>query len=211
MATITDYGYLVQCDELLQKLKNDIKHIESGEATYFKDIALRLRVLLCDKSGTPALLKSVEKSYQFDIQVLIKYTIEEKAKMGFFKEELSKKLETGVLLYTTNSAVTWFKEGDDKVSIFDAIEHNEIMINKNHYSYKNIIEVIADKMVAHIDRTIPDKDLKLHDGSLLIGGLPIAQREIIEVGKAMIILLESVIDFIERDKPFEWIQPKSST
>ncbi len=92
MANITPEGYLAELNDIKQKLSDFIEMVNKGNLSYFKDISLRLRVLYCDKSGTPALLKIISDLFRFDVVVFISYTIKEKVEMGRLPPSLAERL-----------------------------------------------------------------------------------------------------------------------
>jgi hypothetical protein len=107
-----------------------------------------------------------------------------------------------------NTVVTWLEGGDEEISIFKALERKEVLYGNEQHSYKEIIEVAADRMKAHIDKTIKDKDAFLHDKKLLIGGLPVAQRAIIDKARSTITLVDMILSFVEGDGQYWHIRPR---
>jgi hypothetical protein len=194
MATLTKEGYFANLMHIREVLINELKHLdEKQDMFYVAEIAIKLRILYIDKSGTEALLKTIEKLYGFKINVLVGLSIEEKVKKGILSESLSK----GLIFNQTNSVISWFGGGHgpkDIVSIFDAInKNNEIKINNNNYSYKDIIETVADKMGgAHIDEKISDQKLIPFFNDILIGGLSPAFRAIYDTARSSIVLINII-------------------
>jgi hypothetical protein len=196
VAKRTPEGYLTEMEDIRHKLSDFLEQIEKGKVSYFKDIALKLRVLYFDKSGTPALLKVISDLFKFNIVVLISLTLKERVKKG----QLPASLADGLVFEQVNSAIMWLERGDEEMNVFDAIKRKEVLYGGEYHSYKEIIEVVADKMTAHIDKTIKDKDVALHKENLLIGGLPVAQRAIIDTARTTITLLDTILSNVRNGK-----------
>jgi len=60
-------------------------------------------------------------------------------------------------------------------------------------------------MAGHIDPKIDDRDLILHSNTLLIGGLPVAQRAIYDTARSTVILINIIIDFLTNRKSTPFI------
>lgn len=204
MANMTPEGYLAELKDIKQKLSDFLEMVNQGNLSYFKDISLKLRVLYCDKSGTLALLKVISNLFNFDIFVFVSYTIKERIEKG----RLPASLADGLVFQQVNSVVRWLERGDEEISVFKALERKEVLYGNEQHSYKDIIEVAADKMTAHIDKTIKDKDVVLHDENLLIGGLPVAQRAIIDTARSTITLLDMILSFVEGGRQYRHIRPR---
>jgi len=201
---MTPEGYLAELKDIKQKLSDFLEMVNQGNLSYFKDISLKLRVLYCDKSGTLALLKVISNLFNFDIFVFVSYTIKERIEKG----RLPASLADGLVFQQVNSVVRWLERGDEEISVFKALERKEVLYGNEQHSYKDIIEVAADKMTAHIDKTIKDKDVVLHDENLLIGGLPVAQRAIIDTARSTITLLDMILSFVEGGRQYRHIRPR---
>ncbi|MFA7284733.1 MAG: hypothetical protein WC004_02840 [Candidatus Absconditabacterales bacterium] len=176
--------------EIRDKLIDFLEKMDQGKLAYMKDIALKLRVLYFKKSGTEGLLKVVQNLFGFKIQVQVNYTYEEKVAKGL----ISKNLLQGLHMEQVNSPVSWFEFGDAVMDIESALNREEIFLNGKRYNYKKIIEIVADKMDAHIDHTVPDEDLVLHSPEILVGGLPIAQRAIYDIGRSSVQLIDIILE-----------------
>jgi hypothetical protein len=59
VANITQERYLEELKDIRQNLSDFLEMVNKGNLSYFKDISLKLRVLYCDKSGTPEFLKVI--------------------------------------------------------------------------------------------------------------------------------------------------------
>jgi hypothetical protein len=201
-ATLIKEGYLANLIHIKDVLISELKHIdEKQNMSNVAEIAIKLRILYLDKGGK-ALLKTVEELYGFKINVLVGLSIEEKIKRNLLPESLA----NGLLIEQINSVISWFGGGHgykEKVSIFDAInKSDEIKINDNFYSYKDIIETVADKMGgAHIDKNISDQKLFPFSNDILIGGLSPAFRAIYDTANASIVLINMIEKYI--DSPFD--------
>lgn len=203
MATLTKEGYLANLIHIREVLINELNHLnEKQDMFYVAEIAIKLRILYIDKSGTEALLKTIEKLYGFKINVLVGLSIEEQIKKGFLPESLS----DGLIMNQINSVISWFGNGHghkDMIAIFDAInKRDEIKIEDKYYSYKDIIETVADKMGgAHIDKNISDDKLIPFFNDIFIGGLSPAFRAIYDTSRTSIILINMIEQYIS--SPFE--------
>ena len=201
MAKLTDKGYLNELADIRLKLDDFIEQIKSGKTSYIRDVALKLRVLYCDKSGTKALLREILNRNSLSVSVMICHSIKEMVEMGKLPESLAE----GLVFNQTNSVITWFERGHEVTDPFAALERKEILISGIEYSYREVIEVTADKMAAHIDSSIPDNHLNLHEKNILIGGLPIAQRAIFDTARTSILLIDALIDRIENKTAYDFI------
>lgn len=203
MAYLTKEGYLASLIHIREVLINEIKHLdENQDLFYISEIAIKLRILYLKKSRTESLLRTIEDFYYFKIKVLVGLSIREQIERGF----LSGSLADGMVMNQVNSVASWFREGHghkELVSIFEAInKEDEIIIGEEHFSYKDIIETVADKMGgAHIDEKIPDKKLIPFFNDILIGGLSPAFRTIYDVANASIILINMIEQYIS--SPFK--------
>jgi len=205
MAKLSKEGYLKELLDIREKLDDFLTKINDGKRSYYKDISVKLRILYCTKSGTEPLLKTISELYDFDIYVAVIYSIQEKVDKGMIPPSIADSL----VFEQINSVVTWFERGSELVPIFEAFERPEILLSGNKYSYKGIIEVVADKMGgAHIDPEVENKDLALHMDSLLIGGLPPAERALFDTARASIHLINLIEDFIENDNKSPFIKPR---
>lgn len=198
MATLTKEGYLANLVHIREVLINELKHIEEKQDMFYvAEIAIKLRILYLDKSGTESLLKTIEKLYGFKINVLVRLSIEEQIKRGFLPETLA----DGLVMSQINSVIGWFGSDHghkDMISIFEAInKKDEIKINDNYFSYKDIIETISDKMGgAHIDKNISNEKLIPFFNDILIGNLSPAFRVIYDTARISVILINMIEQFI---------------
>lgn len=201
-AILTKEGYLVSLMHIRDVLINELKNINEKQDTFYAaEIAIKLRILYLDMGGK-ALLKAIEELYGFKINVLVGLSIKEKIKRNLFPESFT----DGLLMNQVNSVISWFGGGHgykDKVSIFYAINKNdEIKIKDNFYSYKNIIEIVANKMGgAHIDKNISDQKLFPFSNDILIGGLSPAIRAIYDTANTSVFLINMIEKYI--DSPFD--------
>jgi len=206
MATLTKEGYLAEFLDIREKLKDFLLFIGKGRNTYFKDVSLKLRILYCSKSGNKPLISEIEELFEFKMFVYIFFTIQEKVDKGL----LSASLADGLVFEQTNSPVGWFEGGNALVDINTALAHEEVRFNNKMYSYKSIVEVHADKMGgAHVDKNVKDEDLSLHQDNFMGGGLPIAQRAILDLAKSTITLIDIVEEYIISKKFNKFIKPKN--
>lgn len=194
MATLTREGYLANLLHIREVLIDELDNLNKKQNTfYIAEIAIKLRILFLDKSDTEALLKTIENLYGFKINVLVGSSLSEDIEKG-------PSLVESLVFNQINSVVSWFGGGHgnkEKVSIFEGINKKEIIINKNQFSYKDIIEIIADKMGgAHIDKSIPDEKLIPFFNDILVGGLSPAFRAIYDLANASIMLINMIENYI---------------
>jgi hypothetical protein len=195
--------YFSELLDVREKLKDFIQNISAGKITYYKDISVKLRILYCSKSGTKPLFEIIQELFGFDVFVAISYSVQEQIEHGL----IPKSLAEGLVFQQVNSVVMWFERGHELVSVFDAIDRDEVFVDDEHYSYKHIIEVTADKMGgAHIDPKIPTRDAALHLNNLLVGGLPVAQRALFDTARASITLISIIEDHVKNGKDFPFIR-----
>lgn len=200
MATRTNAGYLEELWDLRLKLNDFVDFVNAGKATYFKDIALKLRVLYFDKSGTKALLKEVLDRHSIKVKVRVHDTVLEAIEKGLLPSSLA----DGLVVNISNTSISWFKLSGQGaiVSPFTALERKDILIHEHTYSYKEVIEVVSDRMAAHVDETISDGHLRLHEMLLPLGSLPIAQQAIIDIARTSIELIDNLQEHILKGVDF---------
>jgi len=205
MAKLSDAGYLRELLDIRDKLTDFVGQVSSGKRSYYKDISAKLRILYCRKSSSDPLLKTISDKFNFDILAAIRYTIQEKVERGVYPASLAE----GLVFEQINSVVTWFEGGDEIAGVLEAVDRDEVLLNGNRYSYKQIIEVAADKMVgAHVDPGVKDEDLALHSENLLIGGLPAAERALYDTAKASILLINAIEDHLKNGTTYPFIRSK---
>jgi hypothetical protein len=204
MAKLTNTDYFSALIEIRNKLNEYLRLVDKGKIEFYKEIALKLRVLFCKKSGTQPLLKIISDNLGIEIVVGMEYSLLEAIDNG----SLHKSLAEGLFFNQTNNTLSWFEKSEYEISIWEAIEKGDIQYNEDSHSYKRLIEVVADKMAAHIDSEIDDKDLILHDKSLKLLGLPPAQIAIFDIARQTIKLIDSIIDYHNNQKEYEWIHKR---
>lgn len=195
MTILEKEDYFDELRDIKSKLSDFLDQIRGGNLSYFKDLSLKLRILYCNKSGTKALLTTIQQLYGFNIFVLVKWSMTEKVKRGLLPQSI---LE-GLAVEQINSVAGWFDRGHEMVPIMDAVnKSDEILIQNKYYSYRDIFEAIADKMGgAHIDSSVPDNMLIPHSKNLLVLGLSIAQRAAFDTARTSIMLIDLISEYIE--------------
>ena len=68
MANLTKKDYLRELVDIKEKLEDFMNLINKGRLTYYKEIALKLRILYCSKSGKPPLFTTICDIFDFDIK-----------------------------------------------------------------------------------------------------------------------------------------------
>jgi len=204
MVTVSKEEYFDEILDIKNKLEDFIELINSGKTTYFKDLALKLRLLYIFKSGTKSLIKTISELYNINIRVFIQLTLHEKIEKGLLPSSLGESL----IFEQINSVVSWFESGNEFVDVLDAINKNEVLIEGKRYSYKELIEYAADKMGgAHLDKKQDPKHLNMHSNDLLLGGLPIAQRAIYDTARASIELILLIEKYICNGQSSKFVSP----
>src|SRR4030095_14721677 len=162
MADLTLAGYLGELFDLRDKLRDFVARVGEGKTTYYKEIAIKLRILLCQKSRTEPLLSAVERQLVMQVVVAVRHSVQERIDKGLLPASLGE----GLVFEQINSVATWFEQGHEIVPILAALERKEILIEGERHTYREVIEVAADKMGgAHVDRKVKDRDLVLHSES----------------------------------------------
>lgn len=203
MADLTLAGYLGELFDLRDKLRDFVARVGEGKTSYYKEIAIKLRILLCQKSRTEPLLSAVERQLGMQVVVAVRYSVQERIDKGLLPASSGE----GLVFEQINSVATWFEQGHEIVPILAALERKEILIEGERHSYREVIEVAADKMGgAHVDRKVKDHDLVLHSESLLIGGLPVAQRALFDTARACITLVDAIEDATANRKQFPFLR-----
>lgn len=203
MAKLTLRGYLNGLFDLRDKLRDFMERLDEGKPSYYKEIAIKLRILLCRKSRSEPLLSAVERLLGMQVVVAVRHTFRERVDKG----ELPASLAEELAFEQINSAATWFESGHEIMPILEALNRKEILIEGETHSYREVIEVAADKMGgAHVDGTIKNRDLVLHAGNLLIGGLPVAQRALYDTARACVQLIDSIEEAIKDRKQFWFLR-----
>ena len=210
MATLTNEGYLGYLFDIGDKLTDFTILVEQqGKINHINTISTDLRILFIDKSGKKCLIKEIEEILNIKIFVAIKYSIQEKVTKGLLPASLAE----GLRVNQTNSVATWFdinQKTCEVVPILDALNRQEeLFINDVHYSYKTLIETVADKLGgAHIDRNISDEKLMPHTKEILIGGTTMSDRAILDTCRSAINLINKIKEFVQDGKESDFIKIK---
>lgn len=201
MAQLSNESYLVHLKDIKNKLTDFLELVNLGKLEYLKEIALKHRILYMNKSGTEGLFKKIQKIHRFEFRVWVSATLVEAIDNG----ELSESLRPVMMFH--NGVYSWLDKGKQQINIIEAFEKNaQIIINEHSFSFKKIIETVADKMGgAHIDEKVSDKDLILHSNNFLIGNLNIASRVIYDTTCVTIDIINIIINYIEKDEKSEFI------
>jgi len=200
MATLTKEDYLLELIDIALKLTDYSNLVKQGNDSYFKEMALKLRLLYIDKSRTKSLLRKVSGAHKLSILVWVIDTPEEQVAKG----EMSPEMAASIILSLTNSVLTWFDSGSFQVDPFTALDRIDILLDDEQYSYREIIEVVADKKVAHIDSTYPDRILKLDE--MVAMNLSGVHRVIFDTSETSIILINAICDCINNNAEYEFIE-----
>lgn len=197
--------YLDILKEYLDKINFFNSQIPNNK-TFIKDLSWYLRNLYCDKSWTKSFLYRVCNRYNIQILVKNQISLEQKIERGLLNKEeaqLLKWLEEGILLSHNSSAFFWFNDNKssyyDYIDLLSVIEYPwEIFINWMYYSYKQWIEIVADKFDAHIDDKINEKDFNyLESLWIMIWWFTWPEKIIFDLTEATIKLLDIIINYIE--------------
>jgi hypothetical protein len=201
MAELQNEGYLNHLEDIHNKIVDFIDLVNHGKTSYLIDIALKLRLLYMDKSGSPALIKKIQEIYNIEIVVWVRPTIVELIESGELHESLRPSI------YFHNPVTRWLDKGREKQNLFSAFQkESQVIINEYSFSVKKIIEVVADKMGgAHIDQKVADKDLILHNDDVLLANLNFANRTIYDTAITTLEIIKLLLDKIKFEKNSEFI------
>jgi hypothetical protein len=209
MGRRTPEGYLQELEEIASRLSDYLQKIDEGNASYYKDLALKLRVLLLRKSRTPPLLEIVFDLFQCDVLVAVMWSIREQIEKLGDPKGVRAGMLSALQYEQLNSARTWLEMGHEKVHILEAVSRDEIYLNNRHVSLKELIEVVADKMTAHIDPEIDNHHLYLHDESIAsFLGSPPAQLAICEASRTTITILRGLVNYARTGEVEIFIEPR---
>lgn len=201
MAELQNEGYLNHLEDIHNKINDFINLVNQGKTSYLIDIALKIRLLYMDKSGSPALLKKIQEIYNIEIIVWVRPTIVELIEKGELPESLRP------AIYFHNPATRWLDKGREKQDLISAFQReSQVIIDEHSYSIKKIIEVVADKMGgAHLDQKVSDKDLILHNDDIMLANLNFANRTIYDTAITTLEIIKLILDKIKFGKNSEFI------
>lgn len=204
MATLTSAGYLDHLQKIQHKLSHFIDQVKKGEKHYLSDIALQLRILYLQSSGTQPLIKTIEDLFSIKASVYILWSLKDQVDRGVVPASSAE----GNVFEQINSSAAWFENGNEMVNVLMAINRaNQIKIGNKTFSVRDIIAVYANKLGgAHIDTAVKDADLLPHDQTFLIGGLSSADSAIFHAAKGSVELIERILQFIHDDKDNQFIK-----
>lgn len=192
MANINDLGYLKELFEQRSKILDFLEMINQGRIEYYKELALKLRVLYIDKSRRKSLLRVISDRFAIDLYVWTRRALHDSVKNNQNTQEILK----NVLFIQTNSVATWFIKGAEFISPFDALEREDLFLRGKYYSYRSVIEVVADKQAAHIDEDFPDDHFLMQKDNIVLLDLPISLRAIYDTAIATIELINKIEKFL---------------
>ena len=144
MAEFQKNGYVYELLDIRNKLKDFIEHVNKGDVSFIKEIAIKLRLLYSDvnnveKKTQKSLFKIISGLFNIEISVYTKST-----------NTLQKLKDKGIPLpkMIINSATaTWFETGDKLTEINSAISKEMVYFNGENYSFTELFRNIADKLV----------------------------------------------------------------
>ena len=209
MAELQKDGYIYELIDVKNKLKDFIELINKDKFSYFKEIAVKLRMLYSDvnrieKSSDntyKSLLKIISEFLNIEIKVYTKsYSLIQK-----FKDN-----NIPLPIFLVNSAAaTWFDRGDELTDINIAITKELIYYNGEEYSFTELFRIVSDKLGGcHIDRYVSDNIIKLYTEQFYVAGNQILVKSILDMAAASIKLIEIVEDFTKNSKESEFITVK---
>ncbi|MCF6455166.1 hypothetical protein L1076_26665 [Vibrio sp. MMG022] len=201
--SLTNEWYIQELLDIQNKLKDYMELMGQGKLTYYKDISLKLRLLFMYKSGTKSLIRTINELNDIEIKVYVSYSTKEQVEKGL----LPASFLDGLAFEQVNSVIGWFESGNKLVDIFDAINRKEVLVDGQYLSYKEIIEYSADKLGgAHLDKKQDVTQLSLHSNSLLLGGLPPAQRAIYDTARASVHLIDLIFDSVNNGQYSKFVR-----
>ena len=197
MTTLSNEELLRELLGIKSKLKKFNDQIEQGDLSWVEELSVKLRIIYLDKSGRKSLLKIISDRYSFEVRVYVRRSLRDRMKGILSEETLSSMSRTQL-----NSAIKWFVGGEALVSIYTAIENkDEVIIGGNTFSYKDLIEIRAEKMGgAHVDETVAEHMLLPQDQTFTIGGLSHEIRALHDLASRTVELINMVDKFVKDRK-----------
>ncbi len=186
--------YISHLTSIQRKLVFFLASYNQGNHDLIVDLALKLRILYINKSGTKALFLTIEKHLNIELKVWIRKS---------FDEELRKKgLEQLINQYSfayNNEIDFWLENGTNKISLIEAFNRPKaIKIGEHYYSAKELVEIVADKLGgAHIQSKLNDRCLTPQTRSILFGDLNTYEFFIIQTTDQTIKIIDSLLNFIQ--------------
>ena len=208
MAEFQKNGYVYELLDIRNKLKDFIEHVNKGDVSFIKEIAIKLRLFYSnvnnvEKKTQKSLFKIISNLFNIEISVYTKST-----------NTLQKLKDKGIPLpkMIINSATaTWFETGDKLTEINSAISKEMVYFNGENYSFTELFRNIADKLGGcHIDKYVSDNIIKLYTEQIYIQGNQVLVRNIIDLATASIKLIDMIENFIENNKENTFIRIKTN-
>ena len=197
--------YISHLTSIHRKLVFFLDSFNQGNHDLIVDLALKLRILFMNKSGTKALFSKIEQNLNIEIKVWVRETFEEELKRKGL-EHLIDKHTFGYF----NEIDFWLEEGTYKISLIEAFNRpKSIKIGEHNYSAKEIVEIVADKLGgAHIDPKLDARSLTPQTRSISFGSLNTSEHIIIQTTFQTIKIIEILLDYINTKLPSEFIEVK---
>lgn len=195
--------YISHLNSIHRKLIFFLDSINQGNHDLIVDLALKLRILYINKSGTKPLFSTIEHFLNVKIKVWVRETFEEEMKRKGL-EDLIGSITFGYF----NEIDFWLEKGTYKVGIIEAFNRpKSIIIGEHSYSAKEIVEIVADKLGgAHIDHKLDVRTLTPQTRSISFGRLNTSEHIIIQTTIQTIKIIEILFDFINTRKFSEFIE-----
>lgn len=196
MAKRNKHDYLNELKQNSQILSEFVAQVESGKTLYIRELAGKLRVIYCNKSGTKSLLESVLSRFEIE----------------FFVRVNTKLLEhivrsKSIFIYN-NSSLSWLSGKGEMIPLLEAIEIPDFKYNGRIFSYKDFFEELADKTVIHVDEEIDDDLAFLRKGSIRVLGLSMTDSNILDVSKVTSKILDIIFKHIEESIPSPFVKDR---
>lgn len=192
----SEIDYLYELKNIVEIISDFIKQVESGKRTYIKELAGKLRVIYCKKSGTKPLIESILNRYEIEFYVYVNTNILEFILNG----------NSNFVFYS--SVTEWLGDKGELVPLSEAIESPDLKYNGRIFNYKELFEELADDTVFHVDEEIDDDHAFLRNGNISVSGLPVVERMIFDASKTTYEILIKICKYIENNETSHFIKKR---
>lgn len=183
MAKRNGSDFVFQLEEAASIMSDFLTEMDKGKHKYHKELAGKLRLIYCKKSGEKSLLDKVLSSFGVQFYVNVNINIVENM------------VSRNPILMLNNSALSWLSGAGELVPIFDAVDSPDFKISERVFSYKEIFEYLADTTVYHVDDEIDDDHAFLQSNYLILMNLTLAERTIYDISKITLEIAKIIINY----------------
>lgn len=200
------HDYISHLTSIQRKLVLFLDSYNQGNHDLIVDLALKLRILYMNKSGTKALLTTIEDCLNVEIKVWVRETFNEELRRKGL-EDLIDKISFGYF----NEIDFWLEKGVYKVGIIEAFNRpKSIKIGEHSYSSKEVVEIVADKLGgAHIDPKLDTRSITPQNRSISFGNLNTSEHIIIQTTIQTIKIIQIILNYINTQIKSEFIVEKT--